>query len=217
MHKDSNATREAVRVTFCTQFRRLHLQALVITGCPYQASECVLEAFDEMDGSYVASPEFAYEASELATIKSGLRKVAFEIKLHALDETGKSNKEATNASASSTASEVAIVTMEKLFTSLLQLNAFYRALLLLHLYEGYRAHEVALLLRLPSNTIQNGFAKALLSLVSIFNGTATDDHEKAASSTSRFGRRIAQDQDIWSQCGATVTSVGVDKCRSVRS
>jgi hypothetical protein len=53
------------------------LLALVITGCPYIASECVLEAFDAVKDSYLASPEFAYEASRLATIKRGVKESGF--------------------------------------------------------------------------------------------------------------------------------------------
>jgi DNA-directed RNA polymerase specialized sigma24 family protein len=55
------------------------------------------------------------------------------------------------------------------------LDVFHRAVLLLCLYEGYRAHEVSLLLRLPRNTIQQGMIHALLSLVSSLTGTDADD------------------------------------------
>jgi hypothetical protein len=146
MYDDARATSEAVRVTFCTQFQRLHLQAHVITGCPHLASECALEALDVVNGSFVASPELVCEASNLATIKAGLRRrVSSEIKRHAFDESGSRSKPARIYPALRAAG-VSEISTETVLSSLLRLNAFYRALLLLRLYDGYRVHEVALLL-----------------------------------------------------------------------
>jgi hypothetical protein len=183
MHNGRGGTHEAVTAAFSTQFRRLHLQALVITGCPHLACECVLEAFDAVNDSYLASPEFAYEASKLATIKSGLRKVTSEIKQHAPGESGRGDKRANDISTSSVTSGAAVVTRDNFVAALLQLNVFHRALLLLRLLEGYRAHEVALLLRLPSNTIQKGLVEALLSLVITFNRTPAADNGQGGPSS----------------------------------
>jgi hypothetical protein len=144
MHSESTATQEALRVVFCTQFQRLHLQAYVLTGCPKLAVDCVLEAFDMVSDSFVASPEFAYEASRLATIKSGLRRVLPEIKQHALNESMNADRLLPIYSGNETT-----ISRETFRASLHRLDVFHRAVLLLRLYEGYRAHEVSLLLRLP--------------------------------------------------------------------
>lgn len=171
MHSESTATQEALRVVFCTQFQRLHLQAYVLTGCPKLAVDCVLEAFDMVSDSFVASPEFAYEASRLATIKSGLRRVLPEIKQHALNESMNADRLLPIYSGNETT-----ISRETFRASLHRLDVFHRAVLLLRLYEGYRAHEVSLLLRLPRNTIQQGLIDALLALVSSLTGADVDDH-----------------------------------------
>jgi hypothetical protein len=165
MHSEYTAARKALRAVFCTQFQRLHLQAHVLTGCPNLAVECVLEAFDIVNDSFVASPEFAYEASKLATIKSGLRRVLPEIRQRALNESLHDDRLLPIYPGETT------ISREAFLASLHQLDVFHRAVLLLRLYEGYRAHEVSLLLRLPGNTIQQGTIRALLSLVSSLTGT----------------------------------------------
>ena len=121
--------------------------------------------------SFVASPEFAYEASRLATIKSGLRRVLPEIKQHALNESMNADRLLPIYSGNETT-----ISRETFLASLHRLDVFHRAVLLLRLYEGYRAHEVSLLLRLPRNTIQQGLIDALLALVSSLTGADVDDH-----------------------------------------
>jgi hypothetical protein len=188
MHSEYTATQEGLRSVFGTQFQRLHLQAYVLTGCPKLAADCVLEAFETVSDSFVASPEFAYEASRLATIKSGLRRVLPAIKQHALNES-------TNADGllSINSGNKITISQETFLASLHRLDVFHRAVLLLCLYEGYRAHEVSLLLRLPRNTIQQGMIHALLTLVSSLTGTDEDDlHVKdilpAAQPMQNMGR-----------------------------
>jgi hypothetical protein len=170
MKSEYTATQEALRAVFSTQLQRLLLQAYTFTECPRLSVDCVLEAFDMVSDSFVASPEFAYEASRLATIKSGLRRVLPAIKQHALNESIITDRLLPIYSGNETT-----ITPETFLASLLRLNVFHRAVLLLRLYEGYRAHEVSLLLRLPRNTIQQGMIHALLALVSSLTGTDADD------------------------------------------
>jgi hypothetical protein len=181
-------------VAFCTEFQRLHLQAHIITGCPHLASECVLEGLDVVSGSFVASPEFAYEASKLATIKAALRRVSSEIKQHAFNESASWNKTARIYPALRAAG-VSENSRETVLSSLLRLNAFYRALLLLRLYEGYRVHEVALLLHLPSITVREGMINALLSLLAALHGIGAEDQVKDISLMPRPLQSIGRDHD----------------------
>jgi hypothetical protein len=194
MYDEARAISEAVRVTFCTQFQRLHLQADVITGCPHLASECVLEALDMVNGSFVASPEFAYEASKLATIKAGLRRVSSEIKQQAFDESARGGKTARIYPVLRAAA-VSEISRETVLSSLFRLNAFYRALLLLRLYEGYRVHEVALLLHLRSIAVRGGMINALLSLLAALHGIGAEDQVKDISLTPRALQSIGRDHD----------------------
>jgi hypothetical protein len=131
--------------------------------------------------------------------------VASEIAQYALGEVGRGDKRANDLSTSSAISGAAVVTKVGLIAVLLQQNVFHRALLLLRLLEGYRAHEVAVLLRLPSNTIQSGLLEALLSLTTVFNGTTTDEHRKTPSSGPRPGRVIWEKQSTRNQCEAATT------------
>jgi len=87
-----------------------------------------------VNGSFVTSPEFAYEASKLATIKAGLRRVSSEIKQQAFDESASGSKTARIYPVLRAAA-VSEISRETVLSSLLRLNAFYRALLLLRLYE----------------------------------------------------------------------------------
>jgi DNA-directed RNA polymerase specialized sigma24 family protein len=201
MHSEARATSEAVRMAFCTQFKRLHLQAHVITGCPHLASECILEALDVVNGSFVASPEFAYEASKLATIKAALRRVSSEIKQHAFDESA-SGSEMARIYPALRAAGASDFSTDTVLSSLLRLNAFYRALLLLRLYEGYRVHEVAVLLHLPSITVRGGMMNALLSLLAALHGIGAEDQVKDISLTPRPLQSIRRDHDA-QRCPAT--------------
>jgi hypothetical protein len=194
MRSEARATSEAVRVAFCTQLQRLHLQAHVITGCPNLASECVLEALDVVNGSFVASPEFAYEASKLATIKAGLRRVSSEINQQAFDESASGSKTARIYPVLC-ATGVSEISRETVLSSLFRLNTFYRALLLLRLYEGYRVHKVALLLHLPSITVRGGMINALLSLLAVLHGIGAEIQVKDISLTPRPLQSIGRDHD----------------------
>jgi hypothetical protein len=191
MHSEYSATQEGLRVVFCTQFQRLHLQAYVLTGCPKLAVDCVLEAFDTVSDSFVASPEFAYEASKLATVRSGLRRVLPAIKQHALNESMNTDRLLSINSGNETA-----ISRETFLASLHRLDVFHRAVLLLCLYEGYRTHEVSLLLRLPRNTIQQGMIHALLTLVSSLTRTDADDlHEKDILPTAQPMQNMGRDHN----------------------
>ena len=67
------------------------------------------------------------------------------------------------------------ISRETFLASLHRLDVFHRAVLLLRFYDGYRAHEVSLLLRLPRKTIQQGLIDVLLALMSSLTGTDVDD------------------------------------------
>jgi hypothetical protein len=130
----------------------------------------------------------AYEASKLATIKSGLRRVLPEISQHALNESMNADRLLPIYSGNETT-----ISRETFLASLNRLDVFHRAVLLLRLYGGYRAQEVSLLLRLLRNTIQQGMIHALLALVSSLTGSDADDLDvkdilPAAQPTQNMGR-----------------------------
>jgi len=91
----------------------------------------------------------AYEASKLATIKSGLRRALPEISQHVLNESMNADRRLPIYSGNETT-----ISRETFLASLNRLDVFHRTVLLLRLYGGYRAHEVSLLLRLQRNAIQ---------------------------------------------------------------
>lgn len=163
MHQH-HSNHDVVCETFCSHLQHLHLEAHVLTGCPELAADCVLEAFAAMQGSSLARPAFAYEAAKLATIKSSLRKIAPEVLRHSA---GDSKREVGGSGLKIISADLwpATIFREKCLVSLLQLNAFHRALLVLRLYEHYRIYEVALLLRLPPTRIRCCLPDAISALV----------------------------------------------------
>jgi len=169
-----NSHCDALCRVFHSQLQELHLQAYVVTGSPHVASECVIEAFEASQNAFLASSEFAYEAAKLATIKCALRRVAADIRHHAFHDAADNNWGLTR-DRSLHSSDLETACQERFLTSILQLNAFHRAVLLLRFYEHYRAYIVALLLRLPLSTIERGNRKAVELLVASIHGTETHD------------------------------------------
>jgi hypothetical protein len=127
------------------------------------AADCVLEAFSDVQDSYLASPTFAYQAAKLATIKIGLSKIALDVRRLASTET---KREPRDNPGKNTFSAIPLDTLvrERLFVSLLQLNSLHRALLVLRLYERYRIYDVALLLRLSPATVKRCLPDAISTM-----------------------------------------------------
>jgi hypothetical protein len=164
MMQQRHSNHDVVCEVFCCQLEHLHLEAHVLTGCPELGAHCVLEAFAAMRNSYLASPAFAYEAAKLATIKSSLRKIAPEVLRHCASDSKREVGGVAQRTICVDAWSDTIV-RERLLVSLLRLNAFYRALLVLRLYERYRICDVALLLRLPAAGIRCRLPDAISALV----------------------------------------------------
>jgi DNA-directed RNA polymerase specialized sigma24 family protein len=164
MMQQRHSKHDVVCEVFCSHLQQLHLEAYALTGCPELAADCVLEAFAAMRSCYLASPDFAYKAAKLATIKSSLRKIAPEVLRHC----GSDSKRKVGGAGQKTISLNAwsdTIVRERFLISLLRLNAFYRALLVLRLYERYRIYDVALLLRLPPARIKCWLPNAISALV----------------------------------------------------
>jgi DNA-directed RNA polymerase specialized sigma24 family protein len=172
-----NSDQDAVSEVFCAHLERLHLQAYILTGSPSVANECVVEAFEVLQGSFLAAPEFAYDAARLATIKSALRRVAPDIRHFALHDSAGRN-EAPNHYSSLGAFSLEKVCRERFLTSILQLNVLHRAVLLLRMYEHYRAYVASVLLRLPVNVIERGKIRAIELLVGSIHAADTRDAGK---------------------------------------
>lgn len=170
---------DALCRVFDSQLQELHLQAYIVTGSPHAASECVAEAFETLQNAFLASPEFAYEAAKLATIKCALRRVASDIRHHAFHDAA-DNDRRHNHYHSLEPSGLEEACRERFLTSILQLNAFHRAVLLLRMYEHYRVYFVALLLRLPLSTIEQGITKAVELLVVSIHGTETHNADRGS-------------------------------------
>jgi hypothetical protein len=148
---------------FCNELDKLHLLACILTGSSSSADECILDAFESVHNSFLASPDFAYDTAKLATIKLSLRRVANEIKDHAFDDSARHNPGQNGVEVRALKLESG--GCEQFLAAILKLNAFHRAVLLLRVYERYRAHVAAVLLRLPSSIVERGKVHALVSLV----------------------------------------------------
>lgn len=146
---------------FCAEAERLHLLAWILTGSAQAASECVIDAFREARNSFLASPEFAYDRAKLATIKVALRRVADEIKEHATRDLALTS----NHNDGLGAFDLDRISGKHFLAAILDLNAFYRAVLLLRIYENYRNHVAGLLLRLAPAVVERGQVHAIVSLV----------------------------------------------------
>jgi DNA-directed RNA polymerase specialized sigma24 family protein len=164
---------DVVCETFCSHLQHLHLEAHVLTGCPNIAADCVIEAFSAVLDSYLASPTFAYQAAKLATIKIGLSKIAPDVLRLASSEAKRAPDDNPGKNAFS-AVPLDTIIRERLLISLLQLNPLHRALLVLRLYERYRIHDVALLLRLSPATVKRWLPDAISTMAaSIQDATIT--------------------------------------------
>jgi hypothetical protein len=178
----------AMSTVFCTELERLHLMAYILTGSLEAAGECVVSASRDVEGSFLASPAFAYDTAKLATIKLALRSVADEIREHALRDSPNHHPRIGPGDC-----DLSTNSGKRFLAAILQLNAFYRAVLLLRIYEGYRNHVAALLLRLPPVVVERGKEQAIVSLVRQIhgidgfykNGTAAHDIHHRLSGRER--------------------------------
>lgn len=173
---------EAIGKVFSSELQKLYLLAHILTGSPDAASECIVEAFERLKESFLASPDFAYEAAKVATIRASLRRVAPEIRHLAFQET---TAQGRARDLSLPHRDLEITCRENLLRSILQLNAFHRAVVLLRLYERYRIYAVSLLLRIPASAVQQGLVKALPLLMSSIHGDICADQKWRGESVSR--------------------------------
>lgn len=149
------------------QMERLLLPAYLLTGSHEQAAQCVLQACEDCADIHEAT----FEALKKAVVGAAVRRVDTDLK----------NSLAEGPISTAKCGEVAnlrreqpMLTGASFRSALLELNAFQRATLVLRFYERYPVSEVAALLRVSREMVEDGWQQALRILLSKLVPVLTD-------------------------------------------
>jgi DNA-directed RNA polymerase specialized sigma24 family protein len=171
--KSINSGCEEMQRVFLRQMNRLLLPAYLLTGSHELASECFLEAWKDCMDAPSSSERDAFQAAKDAVVNAAIRRIAEDI-------AHRTRKYAPNGFAGREANAEARrrhagpgIDSATFRCAVLTLNAFERAVLVLRLYERYSPADVARLLQVSRQMLENGWLQGLSGLLGRLNATRT--------------------------------------------
>lgn len=188
--ESANADRLQMRDIFLAEIDQLLLPAYLLTGSHEQAAECFLEAWQVCNQQPPPVPQYALRVAKRAILKAAIRRIAMEVSTNAEEDSGTAHA-GPAASAYVISQPCQLQLNSATFRqSVLNLNAFHRSALVLRLYEGYPSVEAALLLGVSRRTIESGWRRALIGLLTDLELTRAEGPIEVGPETGTHSFRL---------------------------
>lgn len=181
----SDTDREEMQSAFLEHIDRLLLPAYLLAGSHEQAAECFLEAWNACNEQTPPIAGYGVTVAKRAVIKAAILKIA-----PGLAEIATRADPSARALAASERHgrkpNMNLLNDEAFLQAILALNVLHRAVLVLRLYEGFSATDVALLLGISRRTFEYEWQQALIELIN-----ATEMSTSAGHTTLQFNVPVA--------------------------